>query len=256
MVKIIVDYRERKILEYINRLNCDTEINSLPVGDILILKKHNHIRINTRHSDLNGSAIIIERKSISDFINSLKSRRIWEQLFKLMNSQQIMGYRVDHKILVVQQTFDKYFAQIPWWNEERNLDKRNFWRYIINAIVDIIFVYQIPIIFLSTDEQLHEFLNILIKRDIKHWNAWTFESKRYNKRTRHQLPRKDNRLYLLCSLPSIGRTLSERLLGTFDSVVSITGASVKELQSVRGIGKKKAEIIFEIFHNKEIASKK
>ncbi len=251
MVKLIIDYRERKILECINHLNCETEINNLIVGDILILKENTHSEQSSGYLDFNGSAIIIERKSISDFVSSVRSKRIWEQLFKLMNTEQIMGYRIECKILVVQQTFDEYFAQIPWWNEKRNLDKRSFWRYMINAMVDIIFVFQTPIIFLSTDEQLHEFLNILIKRDIMRWNSWAFESTMYNKRSRPNVPLKDNRLYLLCSLPTVGHTLNKRLLTTFGSIASITNASVKELRRVRGIGKKKAEIIFNILHEKK-----
>jgi ERCC4-type nuclease len=251
MVKLILDYRERKILKCIEKLSCEIEIGNLTVGDILILKQNNHLKYEGTYLDINGKAIIIERKTITDFVSSIRTKRIWEQLFKLMNTQHLKGYKIENRILVVQHTFEEYFGQIPFWNKNIKSDKRNFWRYMINAIIDIVFIYKIPIIFLSSDDQLNEFLNILMKREINQWNPWIFESNMYTHRRTYKKPIKDDRIYLLSSLSNIGLTLSERLLNKFTSLADISNASEKELCSVTGIGKKKAKMIFEVFHNNE-----
>ncbi len=247
MVKLLIDYRERKIIEKLDKLNCKVEIQNLEVGDIVVLKNNCRLQCTNNILDFNGTAIIIERKSIQDFVNSVRSNHIWEQLFKLMNIEQMRGYIIEHKLLVIQKPFQEYFDQIPVWNLKKHNNYR-FWKYMLNTLVDIILVYQIPVIFLYNDEQFYELLKILIDRDLRCWNPWVFEAKRYATRKRQDLPVKDKKLYLLCSLPSVGPVLGKRLLNRFDSIAKITTASVKKLQKVKGVGKKRAETIYKIFH--------
>ena len=250
MVKVIIDYRERKIFESIKQTNCEIEIKNLMIGDIIILKENRFSKINSSSGDFYGSAIVIERKSIFDFISSLRSKRIWDQLFKLMDINHIFGYKIKHRLLVIQQTFEDYFGKIPARYRYKK-DHRSFWRFITSAMVDIILVYQIPVIFLSTNDQFYELLNILIYRDISSWHAWTLKYNWYSRRAIYKLPVKDNRLILLCSLPLIGQTLAKRLLDNFGTLVNICNASVKDLRQVKGLGKKKAQSIYDIFHDGE-----
>ncbi len=244
MVKIIVDHREKKIIGELNRICSEIEVTCLPVGDILILKENSK-----------RCAIIIERKTIFDFVSSIRSNRIWNQLLRLMQAEYILGHKVDHKIVIVQGSFKEYFEQIPRSHKQVKRDHRAFWRFMMLAVVDIIFIYRIPLLFFSNNEQLYKFLKILMARNIDRNDHWIFGSRAYNKRSRLGLPLKNNQLFLLCSIPLINYTLSKRLLGDLKSIANIAQASVDELKQVKGIGKKKAEIIFDIFHNEKNITK-
>nr|NIV44868.1 ERCC4-type nuclease [Candidatus Bathyarchaeota archaeon] len=54
--------------------------------------------------------------------------------------------------------------------------------------------------------------------------------------------------YILSSLPYIGDRLADNLLLQFNTISEVARASVKELQKVPKIGKKKAELIYRMFH--------
>ena len=63
------------------------------------------------------------------------------------------------------------------------------------------------------------------------------------------LPVKDRKQYILSSLPSIGNRLAENLLTHFGTISGVACASVEDLQKVPKIGKKKAEVIYKMFHS-------
>jgi Fanconi anemia group M protein len=62
------------------------------------------------------------------------------------------------------------------------------------------------------------------------------------------LPVKDRKKYILDSLPYIGNRLADNLLLHFKTISEVACASVEELQKVPKIGKKKAELIHNMFH--------
>lgn len=64
-MEIHVDYRERKIIDILNNLNIEHKIFTLDIGDILI------------------GDILIERKTLSDLVASIKDGRYQEQKMRL-----------------------------------------------------------------------------------------------------------------------------------------------------------------------------
>ncbi|HDO19867.1 MAG TPA: hypothetical protein ENG74_03980, partial [Thermoplasmatales archaeon] len=86
-LRIFLDYRERNISDEISEIFDDIETRNLPVGDILLV--------------FDDYAVLVERKSIYDLIDSIRSHRLWEQLLKLMKTEEIFGYHIKRKILLV-----------------------------------------------------------------------------------------------------------------------------------------------------------
>ena len=234
-MRLLIDYRENKeIIEMVQNICKDSEIVTLPLGDFLIIK--------------NNDAVVVERKNSADFVNSMRSNRLWEQLLSLMKTKEIMGYEIKRRILVVHGTFGDYLSTIPDYLvtiSQRKL--KAFWNSLVGAQLEILYVYDTPIVIAENDEAFHSFMKILIKREEEGKNDKTPEARWYRKRAIRDLPAKDRKLFFLSAIPSIGEKLAKNLLEHFGSIVDIATASVKELQMVPGIGKKKAENIFEIF---------
>lgn len=79
LTTIVVDSREKKIIEKVrqrlkkkNIENIDVEVRALDAGDFLITLD-------------DGTKYLFERKTLNDFQNSIMSKRLWNQLYKLQN---------------------------------------------------------------------------------------------------------------------------------------------------------------------------
>ena len=79
LTTIIVDSREKKLIEKVrqkankkNIRNIDIEVKALDAGDFLVILD-------------DGTKYLFERKTLNDFQNSILSKRIWNQLYKLQN---------------------------------------------------------------------------------------------------------------------------------------------------------------------------
>ena len=93
------------------------------------------------------------------------------------------------------------------------------------------------------------FMKILVKRESSGMNEKLPEAKWYKKPARADFPIKDRKKYILSSIPFIGDRLAENLLTYFRTISDVANASIEELQKVPKIGKKKAELIYRIFHS-------
>jgi ERCC4-type nuclease len=230
-MELFIDHRERKVAHLIDDVCSETKIIDLPLGDYLIASE-------------NGS-VIVERKSVHDFISSVRSNRLWDQLLRLMKAEEVLGYRIRRRILLIQGSVEKYLRSIARYSIR---DTEVFWSQIMGAFLEILYVYNTPIIFIEKDEDLRPFFKTLIRREEKGLNDKLPEAKWYMKRVRSDLPTKDRKRYILSSLPFIGETLARNLLEHFGTISNVANASVDELQEVPKIGKKKAEIIYKMFH--------
>ncbi|HEC82086.1 MAG TPA: ERCC4-type nuclease [Thermoplasmatales archaeon] len=227
-VKVVLDHRERSIKAPLEKVFDDVEVAPLPVGDIVLL--------------LPGYGVLVERKSISDFIGSIRSNRLWEQLLKIMKAKRIFGRKIKRRILLVHGSILDNLL-LPG-NEGFN---DRFWASISGALMEITYVYDIPVFFLEDDDAVPTFLRILSRRENSGSNNG-FPKPRWFRRRSRYLPEKEQRVYFLSSLPNVGEVLARNLLDHFGSIAAVANATVEELQEVEGIGKKKATQIYEAFH--------
>jgi len=74
MFKLVIDSREKKVIDNIVKLNLDyVEISSIPLGDFII-----------KHGD--DTILIIERKTMSDLVSSINDGRYKEQKIRLLSN--------------------------------------------------------------------------------------------------------------------------------------------------------------------------
>ncbi len=238
-MKLFADYREdSKVLdiakEVVKELDVKMEVLSLPRGDFLVTGGE--------------YAVVVERKSAPDFVTSIRSNRMWEQLLELMKTESILDYPVKRRMVVIHGTINEYLNSIPTRISSMGSDSSRVFSSLMGAKMEIIWVYDTPVILAEDDEAFKAFLRILIKREAERKNDKQPSARWYRKRKSGDLPIKEKKRYTLASIPLIGESLADNLLSQFDSIAKIANASPKELQKVPGIGKKKAENIYEIFH--------
>ena len=193
-----------------------------------------------------SGAVMVERKTVNDFLSSVRSNRLWDQLLRMMKTEKVLGYQVRRRILLIQGNFEDYFEVLDYGSER---DLLVHWSQLMGAYQEIVYVYNTPIIHAETDMAFRAFMRILVKRESSGMNDKLPDARWYRKPARADLPVKDRKKYILSSLPYIGDRLAENLLTHFSTISSVACASVDELQKVPKIGKKKAELIYRMFHS-------
>lgn len=164
----------------------------------------------------------------------------------MMKTEKVLGYKVKRRILLIQGNFEDYFEPFYYESERDHLVR---WSQLMGAYLEIIYVYNTPIIHAESDIALKAFMRILVKRESCGRNDRLPDAKWYRKPARADLPVKDRKKYVLSSLPYIGERLAENLLLHFNTISEVACASIEELQRVPKIGKKKAELIYRMFHS-------
>ena len=200
----------------------------LPVGDYLIVS--------------DNGAVCVERKTVPDFLSSVRSNRLWEQLLRMIKTEMVLGHEVKRRILLIHGNFENYLEL--GFHE----DWLRFWSQQMGAFMQIVYVYNTPIIHAEDDTAFKAFIRILIKREAAGKNDRLPEAKWYRKPAKADLPEKDRKRYILSALPFIGEQLAANLLMHFGTIAEVASASVKDLQKVPKIGKKKAVLIYNMFH--------
>lgn len=227
-MNLFVDHREGKVLPLIQGV-CEKmqppvacEVVQLSLGDFLFVQ---------------GTAgVLIERKTSADFLSSIRSNRLWDQLLRFMKAETLSGCKLCRKLLLIHGTFDTL----------EHADR--FWAPLMGAYMETLFVYDIPIILAETDEAFTECMRILIQREVSGKNDLLPQSRWFRKHCSADLPEMDKKRYILASVPSVGDVLAKNLINHFGSIAAVAGASEKQLQKVEGIGKVKAQKIHQIFH--------
>ena len=230
-MKLIIDYREKHSITLFKDICEDVVCRQLPIGDYLLIS--------------NSEAVIIERKTVNDFWSSVKSNRLWDQLLRMMKVEKVLGYPVRRRMLLIQGNFVEYF--MPFTLEDKQLDLVH-WSQLMGAFLEVIYVYNTPIIHAEDETSFKAFMRILIKREVSGKNDKLPSARWYKKPVKSDLPIKDRKKYILSSLPYVGERLAENLLLHFNTISKIACASQEELEKVPKIGKKKAVLIYQMFH--------
>jgi len=195
--KILVDYREKNSLvsSELIKLGLEVEFKELKVGDY-ILKN-----------------IAIERKTVNDFISSIKNKRLVKQLEELQQYKE--------KLLIVEGIDE----------QELYTDSDNRIGMHPNAVrgflLSVLLKYKVPMIFTKDYEDTAKFIYILSKKENKE-ESLNITKKNLNKKERMQ--------FILESFQNIGPKTAKKLLKKFKTLKNIMNASEEELKEI--IGKK------------------
>jgi len=202
-IKIIVDNREFNSLvvrELVQR-KIIVEPQQLPIGDYIISER-----------------ICIERKLVSDFLQSLIDGRLFSQLKKIKSEYQ-------RPIIILE-------------GEELFTTRKIHSSAIYGALVSIISDFNIPIISTKNAAESAELIRVIAQRE-------QFEDKRLPsiRGEKHAMTLTERQRFIIESLPNISATLAERLIDHFGSVRNVFLADQEDLIKVKGIGKKTAKEI-------------
>jgi len=216
-MKVYIDYREKKsgVLNELIKHGINVEIKSLPIADYIITGNNQEGKFQE---------IGIERKTQTDFINSIIDKRIINQLIVLKEN-------FEFPLLIIEGSDNLY-------------ELRDFHPNAIRGMLTSIALdYQVPIIHTKNYRDTAAHINVIVKRLEKSKRALSLLSKR------KPLTLKEQQEYIIESLPGIGPTLAKLLLNKFGNVKAIVNASEDELQEVDKIGKKKASEIKKVLTN-------
>ncbi len=188
--KIIVDIHEKDsmIIPLLCELGCEVETRPLKVGDYLI------------------GDILIERKTFSDFISSMISRRLIEQLRHLRQAK---------RALLIIENYDIHSEKLGKINPNS----------IRGFILSIILNSQIPIIFTEDSEETAMQLKVLAKQQLK-------PSEEISLHSRIPKTKKERQEYIVESFPGIGPKTAKKLLEKFKTIKNIINAKKEELEEI------------------------
>lgn len=204
--KIIVDYREKNSLvsSYLIKQGFSVEFRELKIGDYIVKN------------------IIVERKTIQDFISSMINHRLINQIEDLK--------QYENKLLIIEGISEKEL-----YPEENSGISANAIR---GFLLSILIKHKIPIIFSKNAEDTAKFLNVLSKKKEKEINL------NAKKKT---LTRKEQLQFIIESFPGVGPKKARKLLEKFGTIQNIILASTEDLKEILGV---QAENIREIIERK------
>ena len=204
-LNIIVDSREPKhIISLLKELGVSVDCKMIGVGDYIL-----------------SFECAVERKTASDFLNSMFSGRVFEQAENLADAYST-------PIIVLE-------GNIKAELERRKFNPRAFWGALLKLEVD----KGIPIIPTPTFKHTVDLLYTQAKR----LQRKSDEKETIPVHKPKLMADRDWQTYIVASLPGVGGELSKRILKEFKTVRSIFQGEACDLQKVEGIGKTKAERI-------------
>lgn len=196
-IKISVDYREKNslVISEIISLGLEIEFKTLKIGDYIV----------------NG--VVVERKTVSDFISSMISHRLRNQLEELQ--------QYESRLLIVEGIDE----------QELYTDSENLTGMHPNAIrgflLSVLLNYKVPIIFTKNYEDTARFIAVLAKRKSKELPL-NVRKKTFDK--------KEQMRFIIEAFPGIGPKTSKKLLKEFKTIKNVINASEEELKKI--VGKK------------------
>jgi len=197
--EIIIDYREKNclLISELKKKNFDIKFRELKVADYIV------------------KGIAIERKTISDFISSIKNNHLINQLKEL-------------------QQYEKKLLLIEGIDEQELYNKENSTGMHSNSIrgflLSILLKYNIPIIFTKNSEDSAEYIELISRKKS------TEQPLNITKKT---LNKKEQMQFIIESFSGIGPKTAKKLLKKFNTIQNIITSPQEKLKELIG---EKAEI--------------
>ena len=206
---IIIDYRER---------------NSLGPAE-LVESGFNIAFENLKVADYIVRDVAIERKTVNDFISSMKTRRLIKQLEELQQYE---------KRLLIVEGIDE---------QELYTDSEEFIGMHPNSVrgflLSILLKHKVPIIFTKNYEDTVKFISLIAKKKTNNEISLNVKKK--------SLSKKEQLQFIIESFPNIGPKTAKKLLKKFKTIKDLINASEKELKDIVG---KKAELVYKLINQK------
>jgi ERCC4-related helicase len=212
-IELLVDQREtsgpvpKLLLDRGVRIKSQT----LPVGDYAPSAK-----------------LIVERKSASDFVASLRDGRLFDQARRLSQAGQA--------ILVVEGDASEITAHVSQQS-------------YLGAVASLVSDHAVSVVTLSDPAATADFLYALARREQA--DGRSLPASRFQKR--HATSGEELR-FLLEGAPGVGPVLADRLLAKFGTVAGVCGAPLEELETVEGLGSERARTLHEVLHRAYVAA--
>lgn len=208
-MRIYADYREEKsgVPELLKKLGALVILENLSVGDYVV-----------------GEGVIIERKSVTDFVKSIFDKRLFDQASKLKETSS-------NAFIILEGSIERAKRFTSNWNA------------VLGALVSIQVGYGIGIL-LSSDVEDTAYLIYKLGEKFLEPQRRTINLVRKPKLS----TLRDAQLFVVQSFPNIGPVLAEKLLERFGSIKDICNASISDLQKV--LGEKRAEELFKLINSK------
>lgn len=212
-MKIIADHREERSgipqrLE--NELGIQVERASLSVGDYEL-----------------DQAVVFERKTLADFIQSIIDGRLFRQAERLVSGSL-------KPALILEGTVKETPAS------------RMSRESIQGALVSLGLIWGIPVLrSMGPDETAR--LMVYAGNQIDWIACGSIKRSGYRPKTQ-----KKRQLFILQGLPGVGPERAEVLLNHFGSVAAVTSAAVHEMAALEGLGPKTAQAIYEAVHEERV----
>lgn len=198
-IKIIADHREKNslVISELVSLGVEVDMKHLEVADFII------------------GETAIERKTVSDFLNSMISKRLSRQLEEMKQYPK--------QLLIIEG-----IEEDELYHDRKEGINGNAVR---GFLLSILLEYEVPIIFTKGYDDTARFLLVLAKK--KEQEHVSIRAKKKARNEKEQLQ------FLLEGFPGIGPANAKKLLEKFKTIKNIINASGEELRKEIG---KKAEI--------------
>ena len=205
---IYVDTREQSsgvVKELLGR-DVDVKIKQLEVGDYVLTDQ-----------------IVVERKTVSDFLQSIVDGRLFAQLVSTASNY-------DKPLVIIEGNYDELFT-------ERDMHRNA----ILGALTSIATTYRVPVLFTADAAETAEYLYVIAKRE-----QLGKDSEIRLRVGRKGLTTGEQQQFIVESLPLVGPKMAKKLLEKFESIKGILEADIKKMQEVENMGPKKAKQIRDI----------
>ena len=207
--KIIIDHQEKNslLISELIDLGFEIEFTRLKVADYIV------------------KGVAIERKTISDFIGSIKNKRLLRQLEELQQYEK--------KLLIIEGIYE----------QELYTDSKEIEGMHANAIrgflLSVLLSFKVPILFTKDYQDTAKFMDVLSRKKNTRDIGLNVSKKTLDSNERSQ--------FILEGFPGIGPKTAKKLLKEFGNIKKIMNASEEELREVIG---KKAENMKKIIDSK------
>lgn len=210
---VVIDNREMsaKVAEHLSNLGTKITLAALPVGDYAI-----------------GDRILVERKTVQDFVDTLVDRDLFGQIHSLAES-------ASRPVLIVEggSIADLYNLRDIHPNAIRN------------TLASIAVDFDVSLVFTRDAEETAAMLYAFARRELG-----GEKTERSSHRHKSSRSGREELEYILTAVPEVGPKTAREILAAFHTLRAVFTAPVEELMRVKGVGEKTAGGIVEAAERK------